>query len=49
MDDEIDAYLSGERFVREAPNVAVLLQSCWRARGPRLMFAEYKRCVYTWV
>jgi hypothetical protein len=43
MDGEIDAYLRGERFVRAAPGAVSLLQASWRARGPRLAFAEFKR------
>jgi len=44
LDLEIDAFLDGERFTRAAPGAAAVLQAFWRARAPRVMFAEYQRC-----
>lgn len=38
---DIDRYLAVERYERAAPSAAVLLQTAWRARGPRVLFNKW--------
>ncbi len=38
LDHEIDAYLAAERQQRAEPSAALVIQTAWRARGPRVMF-----------
>ncbi|GFH13601.1 uncharacterized protein HaLaN_09525 [Haematococcus lacustris] len=41
IDDDIDAYLAQDRWTRDAPGAALVLQAAWRARAPRIHFNRY--------